>query len=278
MTRSSTLPFLVVMGARIRALREQHGKRQDDLAATARHVGLRWSRATIATIEAGRRQLSVGEFLLLPYVLGQSRISVDTEAADKPRYPELADLLPKEGWVALTAETDVHAEALHAILRGKVGETLTVLFDTPEHRREQAQFEALRTVMPRYLAVTERIWSKVWPEAKTRRSDRTKIVEDAEQDAEQKAAQKLGVSPLAIAIAAHKLWKHSLTEERDRRVTEQANDAATPRTVQALRGHITRTLLIEIEPLVAGTRGETLPPFPQIRRSPGKAMTSVARC
>jgi hypothetical protein len=53
----------------------------------------------------------------------------------------------------------------------------------------------------------------------------------------------LGVEPLAVAKAARKLWDRSLTEERDRRLERRD---ATPRSVQALRGHVTRALIAEL--------------------------------
>lgn len=69
-------------------------------------------------------------------------------------------------------------------------------------------------------------------------------------DAEQKIGRRLDVTPEVVAEAAHKLWGRSLTDERDRRVGEQASEDATPRTLRALRGHVTRALLAELEPAV----------------------------
>ena len=37
----------------------------------ARRLGFRWTQATIATIESGRRNLTVGEFFALPFVVAQ---------------------------------------------------------------------------------------------------------------------------------------------------------------------------------------------------------------
>jgi len=65
--------------------------------------------------------------------------------------------------------------------------------------------------------------------------------------AEQKAARKLGVTPEELDSAARHLWGQSLTDERDARVDDRAPDAAGS-TLQALRGHVTRELLEELEP------------------------------
>jgi transcriptional regulator with XRE-family HTH domain len=66
--------------------------------------------------------------------------------------------------------------------------------------------------------------------------------------AEHKASRSLGVSPEEVARAAGSLWSRSLTEERDVRLSKLALKGSSPRTIQALRGHITRTLLKELEP------------------------------
>src|SRR5205823_23554 len=66
--------------------------------------------------------------------------------------------------------------------------------------------------------------------------------------AEQKASRRLGVSPEEVARAAGSLWSRSLAEERDARLLRLAPVGASARTIQALRGHITRTLLQELEP------------------------------
>jgi transcriptional regulator with XRE-family HTH domain len=63
-----------------------------------------------------------------------------------------------------------------------------------------------------------------------------------------KAGQKLGVIPEEVRRAAGALWERSLDEERDARLRAQATEGASARTIQALRGHITRSLLLELEP------------------------------
>jgi transcriptional regulator with XRE-family HTH domain len=65
--------------------------------------------------------------------------------------------------------------------------------------------------------------------------------------AEQKAARKLDLTPEELDSVARDLWGRSLTDERDVRVNEQAAPDAEARTLQALRGHVTRELLQELE-------------------------------
>jgi hypothetical protein len=64
--------------------------------------------------------------------------------------------------------------------------------------------------------------------------------------AEVKAARRLGVEPNTLSVAARRLWGRGLSEERDRLVQNRATADMSPRTVQALRGHITRELLNQL--------------------------------
>lgn len=73
-------------------------------------------------------------------------------------------------------------------------------------------------------------------------------------DLEQKVARQVGLDPLIVALVALKAWGRSLSEERDRRVAEQAASGTAPRAIQALRGHITRALRKELAPRLAEAR------------------------
>lgn len=76
-------------------------------------------------------------------------------------------------------------------------------------------------------------------------------VQDPIGPVEIKAGLKLGVPGEEVARAAWMLWRRSLAEERDARLQVLAPDASDARTVQALRGHITRALLKELAPALA---------------------------
>ena len=70
--------------------------------------------------------------------------------------------------------------------------------------------------------------------------------------AEQKAARKLSVPTETIAATAQKLWGRSLTVERDARVARSVPTGVPPRSLQALRGHVTRQLLTEVAGVLRG--------------------------
>jgi transcriptional regulator with XRE-family HTH domain len=71
----------------------------------------------------------------------------------------------------------------------------------------------------------------------------------AEQlDAETAIARKLGVSARAVVAASVKLWGRTITNERDRLLTDRGHvvDERDARTLQATRGHITRVLVAKL--------------------------------
>lgn len=64
--------------------------------------------------------------------------------------------------------------------------------------------------------------------------------------AEVKVARSFGVEPGVVVNAANKLWGRGLSEERDRVVRDRVTPAMSPRTLQALRGHVTRGLMTQL--------------------------------
>lgn len=90
-----------------------------------------------------------------------------------------------------------------------------------------------------------------------RRQKYDRAMLSASGEAEQKAARSFRVTPQTIAEAAYDLWRRSLTDERNARVEEELGetDSPSPRRIQALRGHVTRRLLSEIENLISANPG-----------------------
>ena len=213
------------IGASIRVLRESRGLRQDDLAGLARPWGMDWGQATVAAIELGRRQLGIEELALLTKVLDV----------------ELANIFGDSGSVRLTPAVEVDATALSEIFSGRARRTSI----WPDLRADPVA------------AQNAAIANHLWP-AHHHQDPRSSEYQanvgilkaahvDALSDAECKAARRLRTFPLAIAATARKLWGQSFTEERDRRVAKEASTDATPRTLQALRGHVTRRMLEDLE-------------------------------
>jgi len=229
--------FLTVdqaIGQRLREARLELGLRQDQVAEAAARVGLGWTQSTVAAIEGGNRALSLGEWFLLSTLIGHATGFVTHQF-------ELAELLPASGRVALSDETTADVEVLRAALAGRLTDPDRkpfADFDTPFSRR-------FRDDMRRWKGEMKRL-ARLWP--KMSLGDYETARDAARGDAERKAARRLGVPPLDLSVAAHGRYGRSFSDERDRRVAEEAPDDATPRTLQALRGHVTRAMVAELAP------------------------------
>lgn len=224
------------VGRAVRQLREQHGQRQDDVARSARELGLTWTASKIAALERGDKALPAEELLLLPLVLASAQCG----------QPSLADLLPDgSGAVRLGDQTAMPAAVLAQVTRGEDIDITEV--DSPRMRERLARIEQwANSGGPQQMTAMVRAALAI--------SDTTsRELVDAERaagDAEQIAARRLGVPVAAVVAAALGTWQRGLTEERDARAAERAGHGATPRTVQAARGHVTRELYQEIAPAI----------------------------
>lgn len=223
------------VGARMRALREQHGQRQDDVARAARDLGLAWSRSKVAAVERGDKALPAEELLLLPLVLAEAQCG----------QPSLADLLPDgSGTVRLGDQTAMPAAVLAQVVRGEDVDIREV--DSPSIRESFARIDAwaeaggrerMMSIFRAYMAV-----------APGRDLRELLAAERAAGDAERIAARRLGVPFTAVVAAALATWGHGLTEERDARAAQRAGPGASARSAQAARGHVTRELYRELAP------------------------------
>jgi transcriptional regulator with XRE-family HTH domain len=74
-----------------------------------------------------------------------------------------------------------------------------------------------------------------------------RILLAAASDAERKAARVLRISPDALLRLAVDRWGHTLAAERDRRIGVRAATLSR-RSLQAVRGRVTRELLDELKP------------------------------
>lgn len=207
-------------GKALKQVREQQSKTQDDVARAARRAGLAWTRATVAALEGGRRELSLDGIARLPsllYALTGRHHAVRLQSTDEDG--AIVDVIGPDGRVLLRSEDPLIGSRLKPAVEGMA-----------ENER------ALR----------------VWPNASRHEFEAAHIEKGG--DAEAKAARRFRVPSLAVALAARKVWKRSLSAERDRRVAAEAPAGATPRALQALRGHVTRQLLAELEPVLQAAK------------------------
>jgi predicted transcriptional regulator len=67
-------------------------------------------------------------------------------------------------------------------------------------------------------------------------------------EVEQKAARALGITPVDVSRLAQRRWHTTLTAKRESLLSARLRGKGdiTPRTLQAMRGRVTRTLLSEL--------------------------------
>lgn len=208
--RTKILTLGEAVGQQIREQREDADVTQEAIAASARNTGLRhWVRATVAQLELGSRDLTSIELLLMPVVLYGVGIRI-----------ELADLLP--------ADANIEVRAHH-----RSGEVPHRTYVAAKTLQRIASGEARAAIK----------------EMTTDHLDR--VARDAPDvlagETEQRAANRLGVTVRALRQTAMRLWRRTLAEERERRLVERDTAGMDSRKLQAMRGHITRQLLAEIE-------------------------------
>jgi transcriptional regulator with XRE-family HTH domain len=201
----------------MRRIRRERGLLQEDVATAARWVGVMWSSVTVTQIESQSRLLSLDEFLLLPLIL-KCRLK-DLLATEKP------DQLIKLGF-GTVFDAETVAELVSAKGPQLKDDQIPMLpgleQDLNPKIKEAISSSGLEPTLLSYL----------------------KVREGARGEAERKAAQAMKFPAVDITALALRLWNRSLTEERDARAEVQTTAGKETR---AIRGHITRTLLRDIE-------------------------------
>lgn len=224
-------PFGEVLGQRLQEVREEQKRTAEDVAQDAQHYGLSWHRPTVRQIEQGKRSMSTAELMMLPLVYGV----------------RLGDLIPEEETVWLTPKVRVYGRELRRVLGG----------DYIPHPRAQrapggwhvkgwsdlADEEITRGMLRWAAASAER---NPWPTGATA----SHVFQGRPDEAEAKAAKRLGTTPHYVAYAARETWGHGLAAEREARLHERGELPEEKRALQSARGHITRALLAELEPVV----------------------------
>jgi hypothetical protein len=217
-------PLREVLAAGVKDARQRLGLRQEDAATRARDYGLiTWIRGTVAQAEVGVRRFGLEEVLLL--ALAYETTLAELIAGDDD---ELVELTP---------DARLSVGALRSLLSGdRLAGHAAEAVDVPaskgaSHRPRSDRF-------PDVLAEAKRFGI----------GDRSMLERalDGIGDAERHAARKLGTTPERINMAAMSRWGRTLAEERDYRLRERGQDVSA-RQRQALRGHVTRELMNELE-------------------------------
>ena len=259
-----------VVGENLHTWRMGAGLTQDEVAHWACSLGFEWTQATVAAIETGRREVSLSEFVALPFLaqLAGSADSWNRLASFLPDAPEPDTESTGDGddsnasafvldlrtcvEVQLSPGCWIYTEHLRALLGGhpaggrKVPKDALVTFRTlgesisSVSETIKASLEAALDDLPAVLRATTDLGIGLL----------------GPRDAEQKAAKKLGVTADDVLAAALTLWGKTLTDERDARAEKQVSGDASPGRLQAIRGHMTRDLLNELQPVLE-KKGDT---------------------
>lgn len=228
------------VGHAVAMRRLERGLSQDDLASQIRNFGLNWTRATVASLEIGRRRdPTLRELCVLSLVL----------------YSDIVSLLPTgDTWVEVTPSFELRAHALVDVVVG--ARTMNELHPGEDHRGGRRRAPGTKgsweaEVADRIGLIREQI-IRIWPgpDSPAYRAIITSAWEESRSEAVQGAARSLGVDAGVLGVAAHKLWGRGFLAERERRVKERAGRVSR-QGLRALRGHVTRQLLEEIQPLIA---------------------------
>lgn len=212
-----------VVGQGVRRLRTAAGLTPDDVAREARRHGLVWTYSKVYALERGDKAVSAPELLVLAQVM--------TDACGRP--VRLAELIEGDGDVALTPELIVTREWVRRMLSGGQPEPI------------EPYDEATPGELPRAVAKAWRRREKLYG-GKFSSRDLVRI-ESAGGLAEERAARTLHITAGELAALSARLWRRTLTEERDNRA---GADAGAQK-----RGRITRELLDELRARLAEVDG-----------------------
>lgn len=213
------ISFDTAIGAGLAAFRHSKGWRQEDLAQRAREAGLPWTRATIAAIERGRREIGLAEGMRLTLALQQplGRLIVpDLDEIEVTGHVMKADILRKM------------LPGLHPSVR-----------EWYEGERPAIEVDGAFDLMKDYGLDTDQAL-----QAAASASESEEIIA--------RRLQGRGVPATAfdVAHAALSLWGRTLAVERDHRLKAEAGEGSE----RVRRGHITRGLAKEIEARVREVR------------------------
>lgn len=241
-------PLAAIVGERLKAFREDKGLRQADLAAAASKWGLPWARSSIAALEAGTRNLSVEELLLLPCVIS------DLGGWTNP-------LIPPDAWLPLSSTREIQAKHLHDLAYGLTvpqfdanakhpldGTTLGI------RRPEQVQADMDDELYSRQMHAEDMAWRLfcaraypgIWDRGMGHGANLGKDLEFVARVAKKIENPQGGTASYGlINVLSWVLWRAPLEVERDRRT--RLRGVLSGRGLQSAKGHVTRELTNELQ-------------------------------
>ncbi|MGW0372429.1 helix-turn-helix domain-containing protein [Streptomyces coeruleorubidus] len=261
-------PLSAIIGERLRLFREDRGLRQADIAAAAAASGLKWSRSSIAALEAGTRNLSIEELLLLPYVV------MNAGGWDHPLVPPDVKIWSAEGYHFTGDQLGQIVGLLLVPLKVDESVQQRTRLASGENDLEQNEVDELGSVesyresdeplqRARYYA-SHVAWMNLLNEKNPRLSVLSFAEDPVNPEYQSKVAERL-VLPWSDADSPMPpwhdregrtrwdfalylpwlLWGRNAEQERDAR-TDARGEYGTRRSLQAARGHATRDMITEL--------------------------------
>lgn len=238
-------PLSQVVGERVRQFREARGVRQEDVADEARKYGFPWGRSSVAALEAGNRDLSFAELLILPSLL--KRLG----GWDEPLLPPGVNVILNENLWMPASQIPSHVFALmtpsvrsERLPAEDEDFILGGLENEPPRKSLKTRQSIARTVQ-----VYDYLLLVLWPGRGGLHltPEFTRGVEIARKIAERVKTPD-GKSPdwQLIQIFSWGLWGRNPGDERDARAASRGT-YETKRALQSARGHVTRELIEELQ-------------------------------
>lgn len=156
-------------------------------------------------------------------------------------------------------DLNVRPELNHSRIGGKVSTYLRIQL----RKLPRAPIKRLEKALPRW------VLAKIFPERKYVSKDgfspsagvttATLALPDTAGAAEQDAARCLGVEPIAVAVAARRMWRRSLSEEIEQRLAAEMSDDGPSVDANNERIRMTEKLIQELSPLVQQLKAKASP-------------------
>jgi transcriptional regulator with XRE-family HTH domain len=244
-------PLAAIVGERLKAFRAVKGLRQADIAGAAEKWGLPWARSSIAALEAGTRNLSLEEALLLPLVIA------DLGGWDEP-------LLPPDSVIEITPTRILEARYL-GLMAGNLTEPVEVSdseggdplggVSLGVRRPGQVEADPDDSLYSWQLHAEDQAWdlfcARVYPGMEYRRNVAHGKNLGSDRELIGRVSKKIE-NPIGgpasyglVNILSWVLWKAPFEVERDRRTGEKGE--LSDRARQSAKGHVTREMINEMQ-------------------------------
>jgi transcriptional regulator with XRE-family HTH domain len=209
-------PIAQVVGANARKHRRDHGVTLDELAKSARQLGLKWSPGKAGDFESGRVNPTLPTLFAVCAAL--------SEITGEPT--SLSELLESDGPIVVNESLTVKSSVLRRALAGDV---IDLKVGDIEGSAEE---------------LADRINASLvgsFPDGVSMRDVKKNLA--AAGEAEQRAARELGLTALEMAAHSAKLWDGlTLSQERDRIAGTGANPQKRGRVSRDLKDRLRRAV------------------------------------